>query len=452
MRNATDAVLSKTVREAAHPLTGAASDYDPLLSLVGDARFVLLGEASHGTHEFYRERARITRRLIEEKDFTAVAVEADWPDAYRVNRFVRGRGDDDRTSDDALGGFRRFPTWMWRNADVLEFVSWLRSHNDALPAPAKVGFYGLDLYSLHDSIEAVLNYLDKVDPEAARRARHRYSCFEHFGEDTQAYGYAASSGLAEPCEEEVLGQLIDLRRRAADYANLDGHVAADEFFFAEQNARLVRNAEEYYRAMFRGRVSSWNLRDQHMAETLEALVAHLDAQGGRNAKAIVWAHNSHLGDARATEMGERGEWNLGQLVRERYGREAMLVGFSTHSGTVTAASNWDQPAERQRVRPGLNGSYEKLFHETGVPRFMLTLRDRDELSDALRDPRLQRAIGVIYRPETERVSHYFHTRLPRQFDAVLHFDETRAVEPLERGPHSTSEETEEAPETFPSGL
>ncbi|HVF87876.1 MAG TPA: erythromycin esterase family protein, partial [Pyrinomonadaceae bacterium] len=252
MRNAIDANLISAVRGAAHALTGAASDYNPLMALVGEARFVLLGEASHGTHEFYRERAQITKRLIEEKNFTAVAVEADWPDAYRINRYVRGRGED-MTSDDALGGFKRFPTWMWRNADVLDFVNWLRTHNDTLPAPTKVGFYGLDLYSLHASIEAVLNYLDNVDPEAAKRARHRYSCFEHFGEDTQAYGYAASSGLAEPCEEEVLSQLIELRRRAADYANRDGRVAADEFFFAEQNARLVRNAEEYYRSMYHGR-------------------------------------------------------------------------------------------------------------------------------------------------------------------------------------------------------
>ncbi|HVF28921.1 MAG TPA: erythromycin esterase family protein [Pyrinomonadaceae bacterium] len=451
MRKAIDANLISAVREVAHPLAGADSDYDPLMALVGEARFVLLGEASHGTHEFYRERAQITKRLIQEKNFTAVAVEADWPDAYRVNRYVRGRGED-TTSDEALGGFKRFPTWMWRNTDVLDFVSWLRTHNDTLPVPAKVGFYGLDLYSLHASIEAVLNYLDEVDPDAAKRARHRYSCFEHFGEDTQAYGYAASSGLAEPCEEEVLGQLIELRRRAADYANRDGRVAADEFFFAEQNARLVRNAEEYYRSMYHGRVSSWNLRDQHMAETLDALVAHLEAQGGSEAKVVIWAHNSHLGDARATEMGERGELNLGQLVREHYGRGAVLVGFSTYTGTVTAASNWDQPAERKRVRPGLAGSFESLFHGTGIPRCLLTMRDRDELSDSLRDPRLQRAIGVIYRPETERLSHYFYTRLPRQFDAVLHFDETRAVQPLERTPRWTMQETDEAPETFPSGL
>ena len=442
----------KAVREAAHPLGGAARDYDPLLELVGGARFVLLGEASHGTHEFYRERAQITKRLIGEKGFTAVAVEADWPDAYRVNRYVRGRGDD-MSGDEALSGFRRFPTWMWRNADVLDFTGWLRAHNDALPSEApRVGFYGLDLYSLHASIEAVLGYLDKTDPESARRARRRYSCFDHFGEDTQAYGYAAGFGLTESCEGEVISQLVELRRRAAEYAPRDGRVAEEEFFFAEQNARLVKNAEEYYRSMFRGRVSSWNLRDRHMVETLHALAAHLDGQTGGGAKVVVWAHNSHLGDARATQMGEQGEWNVGQLVREKYEGESALVGFSTYTGTVTASSDWDAPAERKRVRPALKESYEALFHEVGLPRFLVSLRGGSEAATALGEPRLERAIGVIYRPETERQSHYFYARLPAQFDAVLHFDETRAVEPLERTARWGKGEAGEAPETFPSGL
>ncbi len=440
-------MLIGAVRENSHPLTGASNDYDPLMKLIGDARFVLLGEASHGTHEFYAARAEITKRLIKEKGFTAVAVEADFPDAYRVNRYVRGVGQD-ADSNTALAGFKRFPTWMWRNANVLDFVGWLRAHNDALAADEKkIGFYGLDLYSLHVSIEAVLGYLDNVDPEAAKRARYRYSCFDHFGEDTQAYGYAAGFNLTESCENEVTHQLVELRRRAAEYASRDGRVAADEFFFAEQNARLVKNAEEYYRAMFRGRVSSWNLRDRHMAETLDHLVTHLEGQG-QQAKIVVWEHNSHLGDARATEMGERGELNVGQLVRERYGDESVLIGFSTYTGTVTAASDWDAQPERKRVRPALKGSYEALFHETGVPRFLLNLRDNDKMA-GLSEPRLERAIGVIYRPETERASHYFFAQLPAQFDAVLHFDETRAVEPLER---IAGWETGEAPETYPSGM
>jgi erythromycin esterase-like protein len=439
--------LTDVVRQAARPLTGAPEDYDPLMELIGDARYVLLGEASHGTHEFYRERAQITKRLICEKGFTAIGVEADWPDAYRINRFVRGISDD-AESIEALGGFKRFPSWMWRNADVLDFVGWLRAHNDTHGAKnSKVGFYGLDLYSLHASIEEVLHYLNKVDPEAANLARHRYSCFDHFGEDTQAYGYSASTGLTDSCEGEVINQLLELQRRAAEYARRDGLAAADEFFYAEQNARLVKNAEEYYRSMFRGRVSSWNLRDRHMAETLHALVAHLGAQG-QNPKVVLWAHNSHLGDARATDMGKRGEVNVGQLVRERYGGEAVLVGFSTYTGTVTAATDWDGPAERKRVRPALPNSYEDLFHGVGLPRFLLALRDGDT-ERGLREPQLERAIGVIYRPETERVSHYFPAIMADQFDVVLHFDQTRAVEPLER----TAEwgESEEL-ETFPFGV
>ncbi len=445
---ATRVLLKDVVVGAAVPLTGAATDYDALLDLIGDSRFVLLGEASHGTHEFYKERAQITKRLITEKGFTAVAVEADWPDAYRVNQYVRGEGNDAEAVD-ALSGFKRFPAWMWRNADVLDFIGWLRAHNDDLADGAeKAGFFGLDLYSLHASIEAVLNYLDKVDPIAASSARYRYSCFEHFAEDPQAYGYAAGFGLTESCEREVVSQLVELQRRAAEYARRDGRVAADDFFYAEQNARLVKNAEEYYRTMFRGRVSSWNLRDRHMAETLHALLVHFEQQR-RAGKVVLWAHNSHLGDARATDMGQAGEFNVGQLVRQRYGRDAVLIGFSTYGGTVTAASSWGGPAERKRVRPALADSYESLFHDVGVGRFMINLRDSSSASAGLRQPMLERAIGVIYLPETERVSHYFHARLSDQFDAVLHFDETRAVEPLER----TGEwEVGEVPETFPTGM
>ena len=448
MQDTNDATLTEPVRERAHPLTGAVQDYDPLMDLVGDARFVLLGEASHGTHDFYHERAQITRRLIEEKGFTAVAVEADWPDAYRVDRYVRGVNDD-AYAIEALADFKRFPTWMWRNTDVVEFVEWLRAHNDALGSSAtKTGFYGLDLYSLRASMAAVLQYLEEVDPDAAKQARARYACFDHFGEDDQVYGFLTASGVTRSCQEEVVSQLVELQRRTLEYARRDGRVAEDEFFSAEQNARVVKNAEAYYRSMFLEEISSWNLRDRHMAETLDALVAHLERQGGR-AKIVVWAHNSHIGDARATEMGERGELNIGQLVRERYGRDAALVGFATHHGTVTAASAWGGPAERKRVRPALSTSYEAMFHDTQLGRFLLTLWPNGRATDALWYPRLERAIGVIYLPETERMSHYFHARLSDQFDAVLHFDETRAVEPLER----TAEwEAGEVPETFPFGV
>ena len=290
-------------------------------------------------------------------------------------------------------------------------------------------------------MEAVLRYLDKVDPDTAKLARTRYACFDHFGEDTQIYGLIAGSGLAKSYQEGVIGQLVGLQRRAMSYARRD-------FFYAEQNVRLVKNAEAYYRSMFLRDVSSWNLRDHHMAKTLEALVTHLDRQAGR-AKVVVWAHNSHVGDARATEMGQRGELNIGQLARERYGVEAILVGFTTHHGTVTAASEWGGPAERKRVRPALPGSYEVMFHVTRLARFLLTWPGHDLLVEGLRDSQLERAIGVIYRPDTERLSHYFRARLPDQFDAVLHFDETRAVEPLER---TAKWEAGEVPETFPFGV
>src|ERR1700716_3452581 len=440
-----DSALIKALAETSYPLAGSARDYDPLIGRIGEARFALLGEASHGTHEFYCERAEITKRLIAEKHFAAVAVEADWPDTYRLNRYVRSTSDD-VDAVEALADFRRFPTWMWRNTVVVEFIEWLRAHNDALPPGAeKVGFYGLDLYSLHASMKAVLRYLEKVDPEAAKRARERYSCFDHVGEDTQAYGLMTRLNLSKSCEEEVVSQLVELQRRASEYVRRDGRLAEDEQFYAEQNARLVKNAEAYYRSMFLEEVSSWNLRDRHMAETLDALVAHLGRKGQR-AKVAIWEHNSHLGDARATDMGQRGELNVGQLTRQKYGSEAVLVGFTTHHGTVTAASDWGEPAERKRVRPALAGSYEALFHAAQRDRFLLIPNDSDAMMQQLAVPRLERAIGVIYRPETERQSHYFRARLPSQFDAVLHFDETRAVEPLER---NAEWEKGEVPETFP---
>ena len=415
-----------SVDEALERVVGAA----------GDARFVLIGEASHGTHEFYELRAGLTKRLIEERGLCAVAAEADWPDAYRVNCYVRGLGDD-RDAHQALADFRRFPTWMWRNTVVLEFLEWLREHNERSPQPA--GFYGLDLYSLHGSIEAVLRYLDATDPAAATRARTRFGCFERFrGEhDGQSYGYATALGQAEPCEDEVVAQLVELRQRAAELVSRDGRLAPERQFTAEQNARVVMNAERYYRAMFRGRASSWNLRDTHMADTLDALANYL------NGPMVVWAHNSHLGDARATEMGRWGELNLGQLVRERHPGRTLLIGFSTYEGTVTAASDWGGPAERKRVRPGLAGGWEAYFHELGGD-FALA---RDQ--PALRERRLQRAIGVIYRPETERQSHYFEARPGEQFDVLFHLDETRALEPLER---ESLWEQGEAPETYPSAL
>ena len=376
-----DDPLLQGLRRHLRALPGPAAADALLVQQLARVRFALLGEASHGTHEFYAERAALSQRLIREHGFRAVVAEADWPDAWRVNQYIRGRSDDP-DADAALSGFERFPTWMWRNTEVREFVEWLREHNRGRPASAQVGFYGMDLYSLYTSIRAVLDYLDRVDPQAAQRARSRYTCFDHFGEDSQAYGYAASFGMQSSCEDEVIQQLREMNRRAAEFL-AGSSDDRDALFFAQQNARLVRNAEEYYRTMFHGRVSSWNLRDSHMTETLQALDKHLGATGSPS-RMIVWAHNSHLGDASATEMGEIGEWNVGQLVRDRWGAEAMLVGFSTHSGTVTAASEWDGVAERKRVRPGLAGSYEDLFHLVSVERFWVPLRGSAELGELLR--------------------------------------------------------------------
>jgi erythromycin esterase-like protein/predicted phosphoribosyltransferase len=431
-----------------HVSSQASSRHVPLPD-VGNARFVLLGEATHGTYEFYEERARITRWLIEEKGFSGVAVEADWPDAYQVNRYVRGEGND-TSAEQALSGFKRFPTWMWRNTVVREFVEWLRERNESIDDQTrKAGFYGLDLYSLYSSMHEVVSYLERVDPAAAARARERYSCFDHFGEDAQSYGYGVAYGAGETCEREAVDQLIELHRNAVDYVQRDGMPAEDELFYAQQNARTVKAAEEYYRTLMRGQIASWNLRDRHMADTLEELTDHISLRRGEKARLVVWAHNSHLGDARSTELGMKGELNVGQLTRERHPRDAFLLGFTTYDGSVTAAGDWGGQAERMQVRPGLQGSFEHLLHEVGQERFLVDLRESSPASDVLRVARLERAIGVIYRPDTERQSHYFRARLGDQFDAVIHFDRTAAVEPLER---SAGWEPADLPETYPHAV
>ena len=440
----TEREILDTVRRAATWFEGSGSSLNPLVELAAPADVVLIGEASHGTDEFYRIRADLTCALIQHHGFRIVAAEADWPDAYRANRWVRHASEDGDVMA-ALGDFVRFPRWMWRNTAVVDFLKWLRAFNAGLDPEQRAGFYGLDLYSLHSSMDAVLRYLTKVDPEGASRARERYACFEEFGDDAQGYGYAATLGLSRSCEDDVVGQLVDLRRRAFEYANRDGLVAQEEYFSAEQNARLVRNAEQYYRSMFGSRADSWNLRDTHMTETLNALIDHRRRRG-EPAKAVVWAHNSHLGDARATQMSSYGELNVGQLVRQERGGAAFSIGFMTHDGTVTAARDWDDPAERRQVRPSLSGSYERLFHDTSLDRFFLDLRG--PVREALLPARLERAIGVIYKPETERASHYFRATLPDQFDAVVHLDRTTALTPLE--PWAESEA--DLPETWPTGV
>jgi erythromycin esterase-like protein len=429
------------------PRTDARSVQDRLLELVGDAHFVLLGEASHGTHEFYAERAEITQRLIIEKGFCAVAVEADWPDAYRVNRFVHGAGSDE-TAEEALRGFERFPSWMWRNTVVLDFVGWLRERNDRLAGKRSMqaGFYGLDLYGLFRSISEIIAYLEKVDPTAAERARERYACFDHYGGDAQQYGMAAAFGAGDSCEAEVVEQLVDLQEHAMEYARTYGLFAGDDAFHAEQSARTVKAAEQYYRTMMGDQITSWNLRDTHMTETLHSLTEHLSRQRGERARVVVWAHNSHVGDSRATERGSVGELTLGRLARERHPGDCSLFGFTSFSGTVTAADDWGGSAQRKRVRPALPGSVEELFHEVGEKSFAVLFKTGEAAANALRSARLHRAIGVIYRPQTERQSHYIRSRLAEQYDAVIHFDETRAVEPLER---TAKWVAGEPPETFP---
>lgn len=415
---------------------------------LGDAQIVLIGEATHGTCDFYQTRADLTRRLVERHNFSAVAIEGDWPDAYRVNQYVRGV-DSIRNADDALRGFSRFPQWMWRNHVTLEFVEWLHAFNTERTEATSAGFYGLDLYSLNQSIQSVLAYLESVDPAAAKLARESYECFETYDHNTESYAWASRQLGEGMCEDAVVKQLLELRAREEDYRSRGDPCADAQFFSAEQNARLARNAEEYYRTMFQGRTAAWNVRDRHMAETLDELVAYL-RQRGQPAKIVVWAHNSHVGDARATEVGEQGELNLGQLARERYGARAKLVGFSTHSGTVTAAADWGEPAERRRVRPGMSESYEAFFHDLGFPRFFLPLRGLGAPSRNLLPKRLlERAIGVIYRPESERWSHYLHAAICDQFDALIYLDVTTALEPLEVTPLWRAGEV---PETFPSGI
>lgn len=411
---------------------------DNLLERIGDSRLVLLGEASHGTAEFYEMRARITRELVENKGFNIIAVEADWPDAACIDHYIH-----DSSSDPLLESkpFSRFPTWMWANQSVLEFTHWLKAHNKKISSPEKqTGFYGLDLYSMFSSMEVVLNYLEEVDPETAEVARLRYGCLMPWANDPAMYAQVTITRQYRQCEKDVLDTLQNLLKKRVDYCRADG----ERFFNAEQNARLVANAERYYRTMYYAENNSWNQRDQHMFETLQSVLKYR----GPTSKAVVWEHNSHIGDARATQMSARGEFNIGQLVRQEYGDNAYLIGFGTDHGTVAAASEWGGPMEVKQVQPSHIDSYERVCHETMTDNFLLPLRKPllEITRNKLLSERLERAIGVIYRPETELQSHYFYASLPRQFDEYIWFDETRAVEPL------TRETIKDMPDTFPFGL
>jgi len=407
-------------------------DFGAAFDSFGGARIVLLGEATHGTSEFYRARAAISRHLIQHHGFNIVAVEADWPDAARIDRYVRHREADASEAE----AFARFPTWMWRNREVHDFVDWLRAHNEALPSAARTEFRGLDVYSMSASMDAVLNYLDRTDPKAAKDARERYSCLTPWQSNPAKYGRAVLSGHAD-CENEATAQLRALLDKRLDYLKRDG----ENFFDAAQNARIVRAAEQYYRLMYRGSTESWNLRDRHMFDTLQLLM-----QRRPGAKAIVWAHNSHVGNAAATSMGWEGEFNIGELCRTAYGDDAAAIGFGTDRGTVAAASDWDAPMEIKRVLPAREDSYEYLFKHAGFAHSLTRWRGRGDLSEALANPRLERAIGVVYRPETEFLSHYFRAVLPDQFDAFVWFEETKAITPL------PGARPEGVPDTYPFGL
>lgn len=414
--------------------TPATVDLAPLLQRVGDARIVLLGESTHGSAEFYRMRDRISRELIKHRSFSFVAIEADWPDAARIDHHVR----DLRRPAPEWTAFARFPTWMWRNQEMRTFVDWLHSHNRH--AEQAVAFHGLDLYSLYASIRSVLSYLDQVDAQTARIARQRYGCLTPWQADPAAYGSAALTEQYRTCEREVVANLTDLLGKQPLYVERDG----ERYFDALQNARLIASAERYYRVMYYGSRAAWNLRDHHMFDTLKSLLSF----HGPGSKGIVWAHNSHVGDSSATEMSLRGEFNIGHLCRREFGPAVYTIGFGTNSGTVAAASNWDEPMETMTVQPGMAGSYERLFHETNVARFLLPLTDPSaaDIAEGLSVPRLERAIGVVYRPQTERQSHYFDAVLSRQFDEYIWFDRTQAVTPL------STEEVEGLPETYPFGL
>lgn len=436
-----EATIHETARilqEQGEPLPSISDpqDFGAMFDRFSDAKVVLLGEATHGTSEFYRARAAITQRLIAEHGFTIVAVEADWPDAARIDAYVRHRHVPDE--DDAA--FARFPTWMWRNEEVADFINWMRDYNRDLPADERAEFRGLDVYSLNSSMREVLSYLDKVDPEAAREARARYGCLSPWQADPARYGRAVMTGQKKPCDEALLAQLQDLLDRRLDYLTADG---GDDFFDAVQNAKIVHAAAHYYRIMYEGATESWNLRDRHMFDTLQNLLARRD-----RAKAIVWAHNSHIGNAAATAMGWQGEFNIGELCRTAYRDEAVLIGFGTDRGTVAAASDWDGDMEIKSVLPARPDSHERIYRETGLGCFLADWRQNGqrELKDALSRPRLERAIGVIYRPETELYSHYFEAILAEQFDAFVWFEETRAVTPLTRA-HGHGR-----PDTYPFGL
>lgn len=431
--------LLAAIRSLSRPLRSPI-DLDPLLERVGDARYVLLGEASHGTAEFYTWRAALSQRLIEEKDFRFIAVEGDWPDCYRVSRYIKGYPESGESAREVLHAFERWPTWMWANEEVVALVNWLREYNDAQPAERRVGFYGLDVYSLWDSLYQVMGYLRKHDPTALEAVRRAVQCFEPYGEDVQEYARAAR-WIEASCEDEVVALLAELRQRARANPPHDPEARFD----AEQNALVLKNAEHYYRTMVQGGLASWNIRDRHMTETLERLMRH----HGHGAKAIVWEHNTHIGDARYTDMAATGMVNVGQLIRERHAEEGvMLVGLGAYRGRVIAGSEWDAPMERMKVPSARPGSWEDVLHRAGAADRLLFL-DEARNNELCRAERGHRAIGVVYHPGLERFGNYVPTVLPERYDAFLFFNETEALHPLHE---VEARDDAEVAETYPFGV
>lgn len=412
-------------------------DLDALLERIGDARFVLLGEASHGTSEYYRWRTAISQRLIKEKGFSFIAVEGDWPDCYRVNRYVKGYEDSGENARDVLHAFERWPTWMWANWEIVALAEWLRTYNDTVPENRKVGFYGLDVYSLWESLQEVTHYLERTDSMAVRAAREAYMCFQPYQGDVHAYAQSTSL-VPDSCEEDVIKLLMETQRQAL----LNNPRDVEAAFNAEQNALVAVGAERYYRAMIKGGPDSWNVRDHHMMDTLENLMKH----HGTDAKAIVWEHNTHIGDARATDMAGAGMVNVGQLARERRASDGVvLVGFGSHRGTVIAGKAWDAPMEQMLVPQAKEGSWEDFLHYALGDDSLLILTDGDVPNEMFRRPRGHRAIGVVYHPQYERMGNYVPTSLSRRYDAFIYLDETTALHPLHIEPQAAFE----PPETYP---
>jgi erythromycin esterase-like protein len=431
-----------------HPINNLPTDYDALLDHIANASVVLLGEATHGTHEFYEARAQISKRLIQEKGFSVITIEGDWPDTYRINRYINHQ-DGSKNAVDALADFKRFPAWMWRNEEMVSLIDWLHTHNKSQPADRRVDMYGLDVYSLHRSIQVVIEELEKIDPGAASLARSRYQCFDTYT-NPQEYGYMASLFPNASCRSQAITQLIEIQRKSLDFFKGDP-TPLHEKFYLEQNALIIKNAEEYYCSLFGGdQAASWNIRDRHMMATINAIIRFKRETTEHEPKIIIWAHNSHVGDARATQMASHGEVNIGQLAKEAFGPDAISVGFTTYSGSVSAASAWGADVERKYVRPALDESIESFFHESPAKAFTLIPSEHPEIYNFFSTDYLERAIGVIYLPSSERQSHYFYAQLNEQFDAIIHFDHTRAVTPLDKT--SQWEQGEDVPETYPFGV